>query len=108
MHLLSSFRSGLELNYSLHHSHVRSIFWDTLWGKIICAWRLPLQSYYSLNMQYSLVAGLVVALGFYKPQDWPPQMGRLRDVSTVREFWGQFWHQNLRRVRSFKSDDGQH
>jgi hypothetical protein len=57
-------------------------------------------NYCTQNLQFSLVSGLTVAIDMYTPQDWPPLMGRLRDVSTVRNFWGKFWHQQLRRVRS--------
>ncbi|RDL35145.1 uncharacterized protein BP5553_07076 [Venustampulla echinocandica] len=48
-------------------------------------------------MQYSLSSALTVATGLLTPQDWPPVMGRLRDVCTVRGLWGKFWHQLYRR-----------
>ena len=31
-------------------------------------------------------------------QDWPPLFGRLSDATTIRDFWGKFWHQQLRNV----------
>jgi hypothetical protein len=66
--------------------------------QILWTWIPGLESYYSLNMQFPLFAALTVGLGMYDPGDWPPIMGRLRDVCCVRDFWGRFWHQGLRRV----------
>jgi hypothetical protein len=71
---------------------------DTIPRQILWTWIPGLESYYSLNMQFPLFATLMVGLGFYGPEDWPPIMGRLRDVDCVRDFWGKFWHQGLRRV----------
>lgn len=31
-------------------------------------------------------------------QDWPPIFGSLYDTTTVREFWGKYWHQTVRKV----------
>jgi len=64
----------------------------------IFGWVAGLQSYYSMNMQYPILAALTVATGLYQSQDWPPFMGKLRDVFTVRDLWGKFWHQCWRRV----------
>jgi Membrane bound O-acyl transferase family len=74
------------------------IFSDSLLSQAFFGLLVGIMSYTTLNMQYSLASALVVATGMYTPQDMPPLMGRLRDVSTVRSFWGKFWHQNLRRV----------
>lgn len=76
------------------------IFSDTLPNQALFGLSTGIMSYCTLSLQFSVFAALTVAIGMYSPQDWPPLMGRLRDVSTVRNFWGKFWHQDLRRVRS--------
>jgi hypothetical protein len=72
---------------------------DTVQRQIFWTWIPGLESYYSLNMQFCLFSALTVGLRLYEPDDWPPIMGRLREVGSVRDFWGKFWHQGLRRVR---------
>ena len=73
--------------------------------------------YFMLSMQYAQFAFVAVLFGFSKPevehtilslvwgmdtknfhQDWPSPFGRLADVTTVRGFWGKYWHQQLRYV----------
>jgi hypothetical protein len=49
-------------------------------------------------MQYSLFAVLTVAIGLFGAKDWPPLTGDLEAFTTIREIWGKFWHQLLRRV----------
>jgi hypothetical protein len=73
----------------------------SIWRQILWTWVPGLESYYSLNMQCSLFAALTVGLGLYEPDDWPPITGKLKDVSSVRDLWGQFWHQALRRVSRY-------
>ncbi|KAF5361947.1 hypothetical protein D9756_002804 [Leucocoprinus leucothites] len=46
---------------------------------------------------YTLSAILLVSLGIYEPYDWPSLYGRWSDAKSVRKFWGQTWHQLLRR-----------
>ena len=75
--------------------------------------------YFMVSAQYAQMSFLAVLLGFSKPevllfffhvpsdpsaladryQDWPPLFGPIKDVTTIRKFWGKFWHQTLRRVR---------
>ncbi|OJD31014.1 toxin biosynthesis protein [Diplodia corticola] len=54
--------------------------------------------YFFINMQYTLVSIFFVAIGVSKPEDWPPLFGRLAEATTVRSFWGKFWHQMIRKV----------
>ncbi|PGH15363.1 hypothetical protein AJ80_05547 [Polytolypa hystricis UAMH7299] len=54
--------------------------------------------YTFMNLQYVGGAVFWVMLGISKPVDWPPFFGRLSEVTTVRAFWGKFWHQMLRRT----------
>ncbi|PMD36334.1 hypothetical protein L207DRAFT_516028 [Hyaloscypha variabilis F] len=72
-------------------------FSDSLLRQAFLAWMVGIGDYCTFNLQYSLGSALLVAVSLCTPQDCPPLMGRLREVSTVRDFWGKFWHQNLRR-----------
>lgn len=90
------------VNASLYRSHNPSnLFSDTIPMQFLFTWIPALGSYYALNMQYSVAAALSVGVGLYTSQDWSPLMGQLRDVLTVRDLWGKFWHQMLRRVSLF-------
>ncbi|KAF2179246.1 hypothetical protein K469DRAFT_754016 [Zopfia rhizophila CBS 207.26] len=53
--------------------------------------------YFFVNMQYAAAAVIAVLLNLSKPEDWPPYFGDVKEVTTVRHFWGSFWHQTLRR-----------
>jgi len=61
-------------------------------------WIPGLASYWTLNMQFALFAAIAVGSGLSSPEKWPPLMGNIWEVSTVRSFWGAFWHQGLREV----------
>lgn len=76
--------------------------------------------YYLLSMQYTMFSIVAVFLGISEPkvcnetltsnmlhffkesdrklQDWPAHFGRLRDATTLRDFWGKYWHQTVRKV----------
>ncbi|KAF2265000.1 toxin biosynthesis protein [Lojkania enalia] len=54
--------------------------------------------YYMLSMQYAQFAFLAVLLGLSKPEDWPSPFGKLHEITTLRDFWGKFWHQQLRHM----------
>jgi hypothetical protein len=54
--------------------------------------------YYFMNVQYTVVSMPAVLLGFSRPEDWPPLFGHLSEVTTVRDFWGKFWQQIIRKV----------
>lgn len=75
-----------------------NIFADSIARQILFGWLPSIGSYGALNMQYSIFAALTVSIGLYAPKDWPPLMGSLDAFTTIRETWGKFWHQLLRRV----------
>ncbi|KAF2122855.1 toxin biosynthesis protein [Lophiotrema nucula] len=52
--------------------------------------------YFFMNMQYVALSIPTVLVGLGKPVDWPPLFGNIKDATTVRAFWGQFWHQSIR------------
>ncbi|KAH7370497.1 hypothetical protein BKA65DRAFT_545209 [Rhexocercosporidium sp. MPI-PUGE-AT-0058] len=65
-----------------------NLFADTWHRQILFTWLPAIGSCYALKMQYSLFATETVAAEFYRAEDWPPIMGKLADVSTVRDLGG--------------------
>ncbi|TFK65236.1 hypothetical protein BDN72DRAFT_824770 [Pluteus cervinus] len=53
--------------------------------------------YGMMNLQYSLLSALLVALGISEPQHCPNLFGSWTDSYTIRRFWGRTWHQTTRR-----------
>jgi hypothetical protein len=41
-----------------------------------------------IDAHYRFLSILFVGLGFDTPDNWPPAFGRMKDVYTVRKFWG--------------------
>jgi len=56
--------------------------------------------YWMMQLQYTVLSIVYVALGFCEAKDFPPLFGRWRDAYTVRRFWGRSWHQLMRRFVS--------
>ncbi|KAH7408179.1 membrane bound O-acyl transferase family-domain-containing protein [Phaeosphaeria sp. MPI-PUGE-AT-0046c] len=52
--------------------------------------------YAVLHGLFSFAAVLSVGLGLSKIENWKPLFGSLRDATSLRGFWGKFWHQSLR------------
>lgn len=65
--------------------------------RCITVWFQGACGYATINMQYLLLGVVCVALGVSEPKRWPKLFGRVRDAYTVRRFWGNSWHQMLRR-----------
>ncbi len=84
---------------SLYHSHKPpDIFSDTIPMQILFTWILALASYYAWLCNTPLLQHSRSALACPSPKTGHLSCGRLRDVLTVRDLWGKFWHQLLRRV----------
>lgn len=49
----------------------------------------------------SILALVFVLAGIDQPEDWPPLFGSLGDATTLRKFWGAFWHKLA--VRPYKN-----
>jgi hypothetical protein len=62
------------------------------------AWMMAFRSGFEMTLGYYLVAGVSVGLGISDPYAWPPMFGSFFKGYTVRNIWGQCWHQNLRRM----------
>ncbi|KAK0113662.1 hypothetical protein ONS96_014518 [Cadophora gregata f. sp. sojae] len=73
------------------------LFTERLPRQLFFTWLPAVGSCQALLMQYSFFSALTVAAGLYIPEDWPPVMGVLSDVCTIRDLWGKFWHQLIRR-----------
>jgi hypothetical protein len=41
-----------------------------------------------IDANYRFVSILFVGAGLDSPQNWPPAFGRMKDVYTIRKFWG--------------------
>ncbi|KAG5810590.1 hypothetical protein H9Q74_005717 [Fusarium xylarioides] len=54
--------------------------------------------YVSVRLAHSFVAAVSVLLGLCKPEDWPHLNGPISSWSTVRTFWGTFWHRLFRKA----------
>ncbi|KAF5715418.1 TRI7-trichothecene biosynthesis [Fusarium mundagurra] len=54
--------------------------------------------YVSVRLAHSFVAAVSVLLGFSEPEDWPHLNGPISSWSTVRTFWGTFWHRLFRKA----------
>ncbi|POS75434.1 hypothetical protein DHEL01_v206176 [Diaporthe helianthi] len=53
--------------------------------------------YFFVKLQYVTASIVAVGLNMSQVEDWPPYFGNVNNVTTVRYFWGTFWHQTLRR-----------
>ncbi|EMD58400.1 hypothetical protein COCSADRAFT_176603 [Bipolaris sorokiniana ND90Pr] len=76
---------------------IRDANWTASFGKALVFGAGP---YFFINMQYILASIVCVGLGINRPEDWPPLFGRLAEATTVRSFWGKFWHQMIRKPLS--------
>ncbi|KAH8883275.1 hypothetical protein GQ53DRAFT_664035, partial [Thozetella sp. PMI_491] len=53
--------------------------------------------YTIISLAYSAFAFVGVVLGLTQPGDWPPVFGYIGDSYSLRQFWGCFYHQLVRR-----------
>ncbi|SCV42206.1 related to TRI7-trichothecene biosynthesis gene cluster [Fusarium fujikuroi] len=54
--------------------------------------------YVSVRLAHGFIAAVSVLLGLCKPEDWPHLNGPISSWSTVRTFWGTFWHRLFRKA----------
>lgn len=52
----------------------------------------------------SFIYAVAAGLGIYEPEDCPPAWGSLGRMYTVRNMWGETWHQFLRRTTNMAGD----
>ncbi|KAI1823902.1 membrane bound O-acyl transferase family-domain-containing protein [Xylaria intraflava] len=84
-----------------HSISLRHPDWRWSFAKALVFGSIP---YFMLSLQYAQLAFVAVALGISKPEDWPPPFGPVAAVTTVRGFWGKFWHQQLRHMLTSYTD----
>ncbi|KXS94515.1 hypothetical protein AC578_3187 [Pseudocercospora eumusae] len=53
--------------------------------------------YLSLSLLYNSLAVTTVALQIFGPEEWPPIFGAIDQAWSIAQFWGCFYHQNIRR-----------
>lgn len=51
-----------------------------------------------LDREYRKASMLFVGLHLSTPDRWPSLFGSVRDLYTVRNFWGRVWHQIFRQI----------
>ncbi|KAI1820254.1 membrane bound O-acyl transferase family-domain-containing protein [Xylaria intraflava] len=73
----------------------RSLIWS-----FVRALTFAMQPYYGIQLQYTVFSIGAVALGISKPANWPPSFGPMSGTTSIRKFWGTYWHQTLRRMFS--------
>ncbi|KAJ5746493.1 toxin biosynthesis protein Tri7-like protein [Penicillium odoratum] len=50
----------------------------------------------SLDFKWRATSIVAVGLGISEPANWPPMFGSSFEAYTIRNFWGKYWHQQLR------------
>ena len=76
----------------------------TLRETIIRIWMVFYWTWYSYSLYTSLhhtLAIIFVGIGLDEPEDWPPLYGKISESSSIRGFWGKFWHRLV--YRSYTS-----
>lgn len=100
--ILSSFRSlhYHELRAALIFLTNRSLF---LYTFIILGWALTIYSHFALLMLPLAMVCVGLNLGpkaWQNVDAWPPIFGTSGDAYSIRRFWGNTWHQQIRRNAS--------
>jgi hypothetical protein len=76
----------------------------TIRETIVRVWLVCYWVFYSVGLYtgfHNIFAIVFVASGLDKPEDWPPLFGNIRDATSVRNFWGKYWHRLV--YRSYTS-----
>ncbi|KAL4733019.1 membrane bound O-acyl transferase family-domain-containing protein [Aspergillus similis] len=97
---LQGAKSALEKKEKevLHFSETPENSWVELWIEqgitALVIWLVV--SRILISFHYRSLSILCVALGLSSPESFPPLFNKMTDAYTLRNFWGKFWHQNLR------------
>lgn len=76
----------------------------TLRETVIRTWIVFYWTWYSYSLYTSLhhvLAFIFVGIGLDNPEDWPSLYGNISEASSIRGFWGKFWHRLV--YRSYTS-----
>ena len=60
-----------------------------------------LGGFLTISALNSMLSAVVVGCGYSSPARWPTLFGSLFELWSIRNFWGRFWHQTIRRVNTF-------
>ncbi|RBR16007.1 hypothetical protein FVER53590_11130 [Fusarium verticillioides] len=105
-------QSGRHLSTVAHFLRAVAMYFNLrrvgLRGEVSMKHRVPTNSvssagnwvigYVSVRLAHNFVAAVSVVLGLCKPEDWPHLNGPISSWSTVRTFWGTFWHRLFRKA----------
>lgn len=80
--------SGLENEDRIYTVLIETIF----------VWATQIRMFDSFKSLYSSAAAVTIFLGICLPAEWPPLTGKLGNAWSVRQVWGQVWHQLFRRT----------
>ena len=101
-------RHGIQLGITdflpTKESYFRRLGDVTLRETAIRAWLVMVFLFSSICVYVSIhdvLAFVFVATGFDNPTDWPPLFGDIREATSIRNFWGKFWHRLV--YRSYTS-----
>ncbi|RPA99609.1 hypothetical protein L873DRAFT_1843512 [Choiromyces venosus 120613-1] len=72
-------------------------------GGFIRRFAIAVVNFAGIELNHVFCSVLVVAVGLYEPEDWPPLFGPLTSITSIRNFWGTFWHQTIRRTLTLLS-----
>lgn len=84
--------------------YIRRIMSVSCRETIIRAWVVTFFILYSVLIYstiHSILAILFVGSGLNQPEDWQPLFGDIRKATSIRSFWGKFWHRLV--YRSYTS-----
>lgn len=86
------------------HSYFRRLTTVTLRESLIRVWMVLYWTWYSYSLYTSLhdiLAFIFVSIGLDDPEDWPALYGSISEATSIRGFWGKFWHRLV--YRSYTS-----
>lgn len=76
----------------------------TLRETLIRAWLAAYWILYSMGLYtglHDVLALIFVGSCFDRPEDWPPLFGNMSEATSIRNFWGKYWHRLV--YRSYTS-----
>jgi hypothetical protein len=85
---------------------VRDVLLTLVLGRVSIGlfWAIYYRFYLDYTAQIMGALALSLSTDDTDVQSWPPLFGSFWDTSTVRGFWGKFWHQHLRFTLTSFSD----
>lgn len=103
---LQQYLGGLEITDFLpaKETYFRRIGSVTIRETVIRVWVSIFAIGYSMgffNTVHNILSIIFVGTGFDEPEDWPPLFGNIQEATSIRNYWGKFWHRLV--YRSYTS-----